>query len=114
MPKDWYAVKGLFRWFLKATGETDIVEERVVLFRADSFDHALEQAEAEAIEYCADDPAANFSVEALGWWNAYLLADEPDSGVEVYSRLCNSTLQPDAFLRRYYPKSHDRQPATDS
>jgi len=52
MAKEWYSVKGLFRWFIKADGSTVEIEERVVLFWADSFDHALDLAEAEATTYC--------------------------------------------------------------
>ncbi len=29
---EWFAVKGLFRWYFKDTGDTGKVEERVVLF----------------------------------------------------------------------------------
>jgi len=41
----WYGVKGLFRWYFKAVGDTAKVEERAVLFRAKGFDDALEMAE---------------------------------------------------------------------
>ncbi|MET1079025.1 MAG: DUF4288 domain-containing protein, partial [Pseudomonas sp.] len=47
MAKEWYSVKGLFRWYMKADGVTDRIEERVVLFEANSFDHALNLAEVE-------------------------------------------------------------------
>lgn len=107
MKREWYAVKGLFRWYFKSDGTTDSVEERVVLFLAASFDDAIALAETEASEYCAEDPAANFRIEPVGWWNAYWIGEEPKSGVEVYSRLCSTELSSDAFVRRYYPRSHD-------
>ena len=68
MPKDWYSVKGLFRWYFKEGGETERVEERVVLFQAESFDQALDLAEAEGERYCLEDPEANFRIEPIGWW----------------------------------------------
>ncbi|WP_066262527.1 DUF4288 domain-containing protein [Hydrogenophaga flava] len=107
MEREWYAVKGLFRWYFKSDGSTDSVEERVLLFLASSFDEALAMAESEAQVYCADDPKANFSIESMGWWDAYRVEEEPNSGVEVYSRLSKTNLSVDAFIRRYYPRSHD-------
>jgi hypothetical protein len=107
MKREWYGVKGLFRWYFKSDGSTDSVEERVVLFRAMSFDEAISMAEDEAKTYCKNDRRANFRIEALGWWDAYLVGEEPKSGVEVFSRLCNTELDGEAFVRRYYPKGHE-------
>lgn len=106
---EWYAVKGLFRWYFKNNGETANVEERVVLFLARSLDHALDLAEAEAARYCAEDETANFRIEPLGWWNAYRIGQDcMASNVEVYSRLIETRLSGDSFIKRYFPKSHDR------
>jgi len=106
---EWFAVKGLFRWYFRETGDTGRVEERVVLFRAENFDQAIEFAEREAESYCADDPKANFQIETLGWWNAYQIGEEQiGHGTEVYSRLADTSLSGESFIRRYYPKSQDR------
>jgi hypothetical protein len=107
---DWYSVKGLFRWYFKSNGETDLIEERIVIFRARNFDHALDLAKRESKQYCAPDRKANFRIEAVGWWDARLLGvvgEAPAAGGEVYSRRCNTRLTAEAFVRRYYPKSHD-------
>src|SRR4051812_17406008 len=72
--KTWYTVKGLFRWFIKESGESNRVEERVVLFRAENFDDALDQAEREGKMYCKTDRRANFGIEPIGWWHAYQLS----------------------------------------
>lgn len=64
----WYGVKTLYRW--EAVGEarnidagfdseSTVLEERVVLIRADSFDEAIEKAEGEAKEY-SDQTYINF------------------------------------------------------
>ena len=107
MTKEWYSVKGLFRWYMKADGSTERIEERVVLFEADSFDHALDLAEQEAMRYCENDELANFRIEPVGWWQAYWVGEVPASGVEVFSRSALTALSSQAFVRRYYPKSHD-------
>lgn len=109
MSLDWYSVKSLFRWYFKDSGETDRVEERVVLFRAESFEHALNLAETEAQTYCIDDLSANFSVEPAGWWHAYWIGEEPLSGVEVFSRGCATKLSSRAFVSRYYPQCHETE-----
>lgn len=104
---EWYSVKGLFRWFFKADGTTDRIEERVVLFRAQSFDHALDLAESEAVTYCQPDERANFMIEPVGWWQAYWVGDSLSHGVEVFSRRAATNLEAKAFVRRYYPRSHN-------
>jgi hypothetical protein len=105
--KDWYSVKGLFRWYFKSNGETERIEERVVLFRANDFEEAIDLAQREAKKYCASDPKANFRIEPIGWWNACWLGHSPASGTEVFSRSSRTKLGARAFVRRYYPKSHD-------
>ena len=99
-------MKGLFRWYLKAGGKTDRVEERIVLFKARSFDHALDMAEREAKNYCTPDRKATFRIEPVGWWYAYSLSEGLVSGAEVFSRRCATSLSAKAFVRRYYPASH--------
>lgn len=108
MDRDWYAVKGLFRWYFQDSGTTERIEERVVLFRARDFDEALDLAEAEGQSYCARDENANFGIEPLGGWHAYRIGEAPADGVEIFSRSCLTTLGGEAFLRRYYPKIHRR------
>jgi hypothetical protein len=107
MAKEWYSVKGLFRWYMKESGETDQIEERVVLFLAENFDEALDMAEAEAKSYCQPDETANFSIEPVGWWRAYWIGEEPGNGVEVFSRGSKTDLGGKAFVQRYYPEVHD-------
>lgn len=108
--KDWYAVRGLFRWYFKSTDETDCIEKRIVLFKASSFDQALDLAELEARSYCERDPESNFQIEAVGHWRAYRVDEKPAVGVEIYSDRCSTNLSSKAFVRRYYPRSHARRP----
>ena len=107
---EWYAVKGLFRWFFKRSKKTSCVEERIVLFRARNFDDAFSKASKEAKAYCLEDPKANFRIEPMGWWDAFYLFDETaKDSTEVYSRLIETKLSTKSFVKRYYPKTHDRE-----
>lgn len=109
MPSELYAVKGLFRWYLKETDETTDVEERIVLIKADGLDEAISLAEQEAMIYCAEDATANFAIEPLGWWDAYLIGSDPLSeGTEIYSRLTITSLSGNDFLRKYYPPKGEK------
>lgn len=110
--KTWYAVKGLFRWYFKETGNTANFEERVVVFLASSFDEALDLAEQEAKTYCTEDPSANFRIESINAFMAYLIDEPITSGMEVFSRLMDSDLSSERFLRRYYPKCHEHKAGT--
>ena len=92
---------------MKNDGLTHQIEERVVLFEAESFDEALDLAEEEAKFYCQPDEQANFSIEPVGWWQAYWVGESPANGVEVYSRRAKTSLSSQAFVKRYYPKSHN-------
>jgi hypothetical protein len=68
-----------------------VVEDRVVLFRADNFDSAIKQAEVEALDYCNRTRFVNIygqsvRLKFLGAVNAYSLPeDELSAGCEVYS-----------------------------
>ncbi len=96
----WYGVRTLVR--LIAVGrpkKTDkhfdptstLVEDRVVLFRADSFDSAIEKAEKEAQVYCRRTRFTNIygqsvRMKFLRMVDAFsLLDDELVVGSEVYS-----------------------------
>lgn len=107
MAKEWYSVKGLFRWYMKDGGETDQIEERVVLFFAENFDEALDMAEVEAKVYCQPDESANFAIEPIGWWRAYWIGETPANGLEVFSRRTKTDLSGQEFVQRYCPEGHN-------
>lgn len=96
----WYGVRTLFR--LVAAGKpktldksfdptSTLVEDRVVLFRADTFDSAIKQAEDEARQHSAVTRFVNIygqpvRLKFLGAVDAFaLFEDEPAAGCEVYS-----------------------------
>ncbi|PCJ96015.1 MAG: hypothetical protein COA45_11490 [Zetaproteobacteria bacterium] len=107
--KEWFSVKGIFRWFMKETGGTSSFEERIVIFQAMSFDDAIKLAENEAKEYCKEDATANFKIESLGLWNAFSLSDGAiQNKTEVYSNLVDSDLSTKQYIEKYYPESGAR------
>lgn len=96
----WYGVRTLFRFV--ATGKpkaidghfdpmSTLVEDRVVIFKADSFDSAIKQAEREAMDYCNRNRFVNIygqsvRLKFLHAVDAYALPDdELSAGCEVYS-----------------------------
>ena len=92
----WYAVKSVFRTDVTASGAAvprlSSFEERVVLFRAASFDEALLRAEEEAQRYTAEnrwsnDEGEDVCTRYLGALDAFSLSDNLDDGAELYSKI---------------------------
>jgi hypothetical protein len=104
----WYAVRCIFRdldpqdAFGIGPGEASY-EERITLWRAESFDHAIELAEAEAAEY-----GGMVDSEYLGIAQAYISA-EPQHGAEVFSLLRYSTLGRSEYLDHFFDTGSERQ-----
>ena len=94
----WYAVKTLYRWSaVGAPVATDaaydstasLVEERVVLFKASSFQEAIRAAEREARAYVdcehINPYGQRVKMRYLGACDAYHLFYPPVAGAEVFS-----------------------------
>ncbi len=94
----WYSVKTIYRSDVSGTPKkidasysdhATFVEERIVLFKARSFDEAISKAEMEAKNYVKGTHrnAYGQTVRAryLKAFDAFELYDEPGSGVEVFS-----------------------------
>jgi len=95
---NWYAVKTLYRTFTDGfvenqdedyREELDMLEERIVLVRADSFDDAIEQAEREAREYARVEQTNAYGqricINYIEACDAYMLGESPAESVEVFS-----------------------------
>ena len=107
--KNWFAVKGLFRWYYKDSGDTALFEERVILFSAESFDDALDQAELEACEYCIEDPKANFKIESLNKYTAHeILEKELSSGIELLSQRPETDMDTKTYLAKYHSETTNK------
>lgn len=103
---DWFSVRCIFAkgWPPEAVGS---YEERVTLWRAASMEEALRSAEQEAREYAlaiADGPDTY-----LGLAQAYMLADEPGHGAEVFSLIRKSDLAHDEYLDAFFDTGDERQ-----
>jgi hypothetical protein len=107
----WYAVRCIFAsednkpWgpYDLASGHVDY-EERVTLWLADSFADALARAEAEAADH-----AATLECEYVGLAQAYALPDAPQSGIEVFSMIRRSTLEPDDYVDAFFDTGTEHQ-----
>src|SRR5437588_2682084 len=81
---DWYGVRCVFAYgrgsSARASDERIGYEERVTVWRAETFDNAIAKAEAEAEGYASDVDA-----EYVGLAQAYRMADDLLDGAEVIS-----------------------------
>ena len=97
----WYAVRCVFGF------KPGTFEERITLWRAESFDDAIEQAEDEARGYAAD---LNGSPDAyLGLAQAYRLTEPPGDGAEVFSLLRTSKRTAESYLDHFFDTGNEHQ-----
>lgn len=89
---------------LVAPDSSPVFEERVTLWRAESFEQAVALAEVEAQQY-AEDVEGQY----LGLAQAFHLASGPDleQGVEAFSLIRASDLDPDDYLDRYFDTGNE-------
>jgi hypothetical protein len=67
------------------------------LWQAQSIDQAIELAEQEAEDYASEN------MEFLGYSQAYALFESvPANGIEVFSLLRDSDLEPDKYIDTYF------------
>jgi hypothetical protein len=103
--EQWYGVKLVFEW--RKQRRRFGYEERVVLVRAKSFEHAIDEAEHEAKEYVA---GAGFELRYVSFADAYLIsAQRVRHRTEVYSVLRRSRLSPTRFLNRFIDTGEERR-----
>ena len=88
----WFGVRCIF----KRRGKPHY-EERITLWHADSFETAIERAEAEAIEY-----QEIIESDYLHIAQAYELADGAGDGSEVFSLFRESSLGPEEYVSRFF------------
>jgi hypothetical protein len=103
----WYAVRCLFRLGKIAGATGSAYEERVTLWRADSSTHAIQRAEHEAVAYARTIEES--PDEYVGLAQCYRLADEPGDGVEVFSLIRTSELEPDDYIDSFFDTGTERQ-----
>jgi hypothetical protein len=101
----WYSVRCIFRWF---HDDSQVYEERITLWQADDFDHAIALAEADAAEY-----ATAVDAEFLGFSQCYELFDAVGNGAEVYSLVRGSELPPADYLTAFFDTGKERSMTSD-
>lgn len=96
----WYSVKTLLY-----NTEVKTYEERIVLFRANSFDDAESQAIAQSKEHVSNLNGIIF----IGIIDVFHLYDQPiGSGSEVFSQMIKSDLSSKEFIQRFYNLDLDK------
>jgi hypothetical protein len=74
-------------------------EERITVWRAESYDDAIAQAEVEAHAYVDSSDSDD---EFTGLAQAFHLFEDPGHGAEVFSMIRHSRLDDDAYLTRFF------------
>jgi hypothetical protein len=95
----WHTVRCIVRW-----SPDDVYEERLTLWQAATLEEAVLLAEGEAERY-----ADSNGFEYTGLAQGYSMLDAPTGGVEVFSLLRRSTLEPDAYLDRFFDTGEEQQ-----
>jgi len=99
----WYGVRCIFR-----APSSRAYEERIVIWRADTFEDAIALAEADASEYAED-----IGWQYLGLSQAYRIsADQIEPGVEVFSLIRDSELPSETYLDRFFATGAEHQQQT--
>lgn len=103
---DSFSVRCLFRWDSMPDGQAaHVYEERITLWRAENSHAAIELAEREADRYASETGATFLSCS-----QAYELAEPLDAhGVEAFSLLRDSDLEPSVYLETFFDTGSERQ-----
>jgi hypothetical protein len=100
----WYSVRCVF--INRSPGRAHyIYEERITVWHAPSPEVAIAKAEEEAAEY-----VEIFDNDAyIGMAQSFWMFDELSDGAEVFSLMCDSTLEPDDYLKTFFSTGAERQ-----
>jgi hypothetical protein len=101
--EDWFAVRCVLR-----VAELNLYEERITLWRTDSFEEAIALAETEV-----EDHARIVESEYVGLAQAYRLADQPGHGAEVFSLMRESQLDPETYIATFFSTGTEREGIVD-
>jgi hypothetical protein len=103
----WFAVRCVFRSLEAEVEGASAYEERITLWRAESFEDAIDRAETEALAYAAETPGTEY----LDLAQAFQLGVEGTvgDGDEVFSLIRDSDLDADAYLDRFFDDGEEYQ-----
>ncbi len=101
---EWWSVRCFF-----SHGDS-LYEERITLWRARDFEHAVALAEEEASHYNEEILDSTAPTRYLEYAQAYRLFDDPhQQGAEVYSLMRDSDLAPADYLDRFFDTGDEHQ-----
>lgn len=100
-----YSIRCLFLWAPRHDQVLKhLYEERITLWQADNFGQAIVFAEQEAKYYASED------MEYLGFAQSYELIDPiKANGIEIFSLLRESDLNPQEYIDAFFDTGNDRQ-----
>ncbi len=105
MSEPWYTVKCLFHHPTRKSGDEDyLYEERVTLWRAESFEEAHRLAGAEARQY-AEEAKCVFVKSTDSF---HLFEEKVGPGAEVFSMMRESNLVPAIYEKTFCVTGRDR------
>jgi hypothetical protein len=101
-----FSVRCIFRWKPRRDQvRKHLYEERITLWKASDIDEAVSLAEREAQTYASDSGA-----EYLEFCQVYALVEEPEAnGIEVFSLLRDSDLEPPQYLDAFFATGGERE-----
>lgn len=101
-----FSVRCIFEWNRQPNQKMQhLYEERITLWRASSIEAALQMAENEAIEYAME---SGFTLVHL--LQGYALPQTVNvTGVEVFSLLRESDLDPNSYLDAFFESGTERE-----
>jgi Domain of unknown function (DUF4288) len=105
----WYSVRCVFRARIEPSAagpRTNAYEERITVWRAQSFAAAIQQAEAEALEY-----AEGSNWEYVGYAQSFHMFGDLVPGAEVFSLIRESRLTPTKYIDRFFESGNEWQGA---
>lgn len=102
---DSFSVRCLFRWAPRdGQRKKHLYVERITLWQAGSADEVIEAAEREALSYAGENS------EYLEVCQPYSLVDPvAASGIEVFSLLRESDLEPEAYVDAFFDTGDEHQ-----
>jgi hypothetical protein len=96
----WFGVRCIFRWL-----DSACFEERITLWKSDTFDGAIAKAEFEAGEYAEANGLIYLGL-AQGFW---IFGEQITEGTEVFSLLRGSDLDTEDYLDTFFDTGSERQ-----
>lgn len=102
----WYSVRCVFKMQKRLNGaKRHLYEERITIWRATSFEDAIERSEREAAAY-AESTGSEYTGLAQVF---HLYPARLSPGSEVFSLMRESNLTPEKYLDRFFDTGDERE-----